>query len=133
MNLDENTDGYDVGLCSGFLNEEELSRCLAIIEEGEAVDIDAAMENLPAALTVAVARKEGEAVGVGAIKAIRPGYARHAARNSEFAFDPNMHELGYVAVTEAHRGKRLSERIVDELLSQYAGPLFATTSSPAMK
>ena len=127
---------YVISACAGAeLGESDLPACMRIIDEGEAVDIEAATENIPKALYVAIVRKNGEIVGVGAIKHRRPPYARAVAsvRKSDYAFDENMHELGYVAVTKAHRGKQLSKRIVSELLERYAGPLFATTSNPAMK
>jgi RimJ/RimL family protein N-acetyltransferase len=44
-----------------------------------------------------------------------------------------MPELGYVAVDSDHQGRGLSSRIVAALLSEHAGPLFATTDNEFMK
>lgn len=44
-----------------------------------------------------------------------------------------MHELGYVAVVEKHRGKGGSGKIVRALIAEFPGALWATTDKPAMK
>lgn len=74
-------------------------------------------------------------MGVGAIKHVRTGYASTIAstRKSGSSFDPNMLELGYIAVDALHRNRGLSHRIVAELLSKHQGQLFATTSNAGMK
>ena len=108
--------------------------CLKTIEEGEAVDIGAATDEMPKALVVAIARSSSGIVGVGAIKRKRPKYASGIAAKGGYNFDPNMHELGYVSVTKSHQGRRLSKEIVALLLeSTTERPLFATTSNPKMK
>ena len=100
---------------------------------GDAVDPDSAAVELPRSEILALASAGNLIVGVGAIKRRRPGYARQIAESSGVSFDPNTSELGYVAVDPEHRGQRLAERIVRELLASHAAPLFATTSSERMK
>jgi len=84
---------------------------------------------------VVALKRDGQGiVAVGAIKQTRPKYAASIAKKSGFAFDPNIHELGYVAVKETQRGKHLSHHITSALLSRFdAHPLFAMTSNPRMK
>jgi hypothetical protein len=126
---------YDVQAHSPCdLSKEEIAKCLSVIKKGSAVDSASAASQLPLASVVAIVRAEQEIVGVGAIKQPRPRYASKVARNSEFPFDSNMLELGYVAREPSHRGHNLSERVVSKLLSASpAVPLFATTSNKKMK
>ena len=131
---DADLDDYEVKPCAvGDLEQTELAACVDLIAEGNAVDPVSAKRTLPKAIMLAVARKEGKIVGVGAIKPIRAGYAANTADESRFPFYPETPELGYVAVSPDHRNKRLSSRIVKELTSQHSGPLFARTSDPRMK
>ena len=111
----------------------DLSHCTRIVRTGDAVDPGAAAVELPRAEILALASTGNLIVGVGAIKRRRPGHGRQIAENSGVSFEPNTSELGYIAVDPEHRGQRLSERIVGELLANHAAPLFATTSSEHMK
>jgi ribosomal protein S18 acetylase RimI-like enzyme len=111
----------------------DLSHCTRIVRTGDAVDPDSAAVELPRSEILALASAGNLIIGVGAIKRRRPGYARQIAERSGVSFDPNTSELGYVAVDPEHRGQRLAERIVRELLAHHAAPLFATTSSERMK
>jgi hypothetical protein len=115
------------------LAKAELAACLAIIENGEAVDLDSAAAELPRASVVAIARIEDKIVGVGAIKRVRSVYAARIADRSGFAFKANTPEIGYVAIDRNHQGQRLSSRIVGELASKHPGPLFATTDDERMQ
>jgi hypothetical protein len=115
------------------LSDGEREACVAIVAQGGAVNLKSAKEKLVLASVLAVARMGGTIVGVGAIKRIRTGYAARIAVRSGFDFAPETPELGYVAVDSGHRGHKLSHRIVAELLESHDGPLFATTSNPAMK
>ena len=128
------TEDYDVQACSaGDLSKAERVTCIAIVRSGEAVDPVTMRSDLPRARMLVLARNKNRILGVGAIKPVRRLYAAKVARRSAFPFDPDVPELGYVAVDTPHRGRRLSHRIVAELLSKHQGPLFATTSSEAMK
>ena len=117
------------------LSQEEIETCVSVIRAGCAVDPESASQELPHAIAVAIVRAGEEIVGVGAVKSQRPDYATRIASDekSGFLFDPEMHELGYVAVLESSRDQRLSSQIVERLLACYDGPLWATTSSARMR
>jgi hypothetical protein len=115
------------------LSESEVEGCAEIITAGEAVDPEWARAHLPLAISIAVARLEGEIVGVGAFRQVRPGYAGCIAARSEFAFRADTPELGYVAVAEHHRRQGSSQRILKCLTDDREGSLFATTDDPNMK
>jgi hypothetical protein len=124
---------YTVVTCApGALSGADIERCIAIITSGDAVDPKSAARELPRTSALALVRTEGEIVGVGAIKRVRTGYTADIAQKSGFVFDSGTAELGYVAVDDKHRGKRLSHRIVEALTAQH-GPLFATTDNEYMK
>ena len=83
---------------------------------------------------MAVVRTDKEIVGGGVIKNPRPAYASKIARDSEFPFDKNMLELGYLAREVSRRGHNLSEKSVSMLLSALSYvPLYTTTSNEKMK
>ena len=123
---------YIVESCSvSDLTEAERTRCLQLIGHGNAVSIRAARRDFPRSLQIAVARRKGHVVGVGAIKPVRE-HAITVAELAHFPFDPDTPELGYVVVDSPHRGNKLSSRMA-KMLSEYPGQLFATTSDPSMK
>ena len=126
--------GYELKpYAPGDLTPEELKRCMAIIGEGGAVNLNAMRRDLPRSHVLAVARYRGEIVAVGAIKPVRKEYAAGIAVKSKYSFPAETLELGYVSVEPAHRGHGLSHEITELLLSQHKGRLFATTDSPRMK
>jgi len=122
---------YRVQRCPNGLEDADLERCVSIIRAGAAVDVDAA--KLRRATTLVVAKRGDEIIGVGSVKRVRPDYALGIAADSGFSFAPETPELGYVAVDAAHRGNKLSRRIVGELLRDQNGALFATTDCDRMK
>jgi hypothetical protein len=115
------------------LTGAEMTRCVTIVQEGEAADPGSVETELPLATVLAVLRKREEIVGVGAIKRVRLEYARRIAKRSGHDFPPETSELGYVARVPHHRGHRLAPRIVAALLTRPEGPLWATTDSDSMK
>lgn len=115
------------------LSPSERADCVRIVQQGSAVNPKSAAYELPRAMLIAVLRAGTEIVGAGAIKRKRKKYALDIARQSQFPFDPERHELGYIAIDKKHRGKHLSHKILAALLSKYDQPLFATTDNKAMK
>ena len=113
------------------MSHPEFLTCLAILNAGGAVMVD--LDKLKVAPWLAIARNGNDIVGVGAIKGVRRWYATEIAEKSSFDFPANTLELGYVAVQAAHKGKRLSHRILQALLAAEHGHLFATTDDPFMK
>ena len=127
-------DGYEVTTpAPGKLGSSEIAACLAIIETGEAVGLMSAKRELPQATAIALAWKDKQIVGVGAIKRERREYAAGVAKKSGVEFPPETLELGYVAVAPEHRGHHLSDCLIKDLLKQHKGRLFATTYSEYMK
>jgi RimJ/RimL family protein N-acetyltransferase len=124
---------YLVNCCEpADLSEAERAACIAIIKAGGAVRRGLIAEEITASGLLSVVRLNGEIVGVGAIKRIRPRYAENIAFRSGVSFPADTPELGYVAVNPKHQGNGLSHRLAEELVGKYSGPLFATTSSDRM-
>jgi hypothetical protein len=127
-------DGYEVKTPSPkALESSDFDTCVAIVKTGDAVNWKSAKEELPCATALAIAWKDKQIVGVGAIKRERREYAADIAKKSGVEFPSETLELGYVAVSPDHRGHNLSHCIVRALLNQHTGRLFATTSSDYMK
>jgi hypothetical protein len=130
--MKEEADEYVVKACAFCdLGEADRTRCLRLIGGGGAVDIETATRDFPLSLVIGIARKDREIVGVGVIKPVRKPYAARTAVKAKYPFEA-VPELGYVVVDQNHRGKHVSSRIA-KVLSEYPGPLFATTSADAMK
>jgi hypothetical protein len=124
---------YLVNSCEpGDLTEAERTACGAIVEAGGAVRPGSAARGIPLAKLLSIARLNGEIVGVGTIKRMRPTYAERIASRSGADFPPETPELGYVVVDLKHQGNGLSHRLTEELLAKHSGSLFATTSSDRM-
>jgi hypothetical protein len=116
------------------LSAADQAVCIGIIEGGDAVDVESARRELPKANAITIVRFKGHIVGVGAIKRQRAQYAATISQKSDFTFPAVTLELGYVAVVgPAHRGHRLSHKLVAALLAGRNDALFATTSNEAMK
>ena len=130
---------YDVEICDpSDLSRTEIDRCIEIISKGGAVTESFVFEFLPKAKMLAVARScsEGDIVGIGALKFVRPGHAEDIAgkNKSNFSFDANTTELGFIAIDEKYRNRHISSTIVKQLCSVHKeGSLFATTDSDKMK
>jgi hypothetical protein len=135
-------DALDAFECEGYeikatrskdLTASELAACVAILKTGDAVSWESAKNELPLATALAIARKDKQVVGLGAIKRQRRRYAADIAKKCGVEFPPETLELGYVAVSPDHWGHHLSHCIVRRLIKQHGGRLFATTYSPQMK
>jgi predicted GNAT family N-acyltransferase len=124
---------YDVTTCvPADLSQSELGTCVTLVRDGGALEVDCETR-LRRATHLAVGRRGDAIVAVGAIKEVRPDYAKKVSGRSEVRFPSETLELGYVAVDKDHRGQHLSDRIVARLLSTAGGPLFATTDDAFMK
>jgi hypothetical protein len=125
---------YELKLCAvADLSHEDLKRCIAIIRDGGAVNLKTMKRDLPISLALAIARHNDEIIAVGAIKPVRKEYAAAIAAKCKYAFPAETQEVGYVAVDRMHRGRGLSHKIIELLVSKRTGQLFATTDSPRMK
>ena len=115
------------------LTTVETRECVKLIVDGGAVGRTFVEQWFPGSIQVAVTRLGAEIVGVGVIK---PGDRPHTATvagQSGAELPPGVDELGYVAVKEEHQGQRISRDIVQALLSEHDGPLFATTWNARMR
>lgn len=125
---------YAVTLCApSDLNDGEMAVCVQLVAGGGAVKQKYAELGLRDARMLAVVRCADQIVGVGAIKRVREGYARHRAECSGYALPLDTPELGYVARHPEHKRQNLGLRIVMSLLSSHEGSLWATTDSNRMK
>jgi len=115
------------------LSQTEMEQCVRLVCDGGAVDREKARKNIPHACALAVVRNGKTIVGFGAIKRIMRPHTADVARRSGYRLDPATPEVGYIAVHPKHRRKGLSGRILDALVRQHPGVLFATTDDVAMK
>jgi hypothetical protein len=115
------------------LSRSERGNCIRIVQQGLAVNPESAAYEVPRAVLIAVLRAGTEIIGTGAVKRMRSKYALDIARQSQFPFDAERHELGYIAIDNRHRGKHLSHKILAALVSKYDRPLYATTDNENMK
>jgi len=124
---------YDVTTCApADLSQSEFGTCVTLVRDGGALEVDCEAR-LRRAAHLAIARRADAIVAVGAIKEVRPDYAKKVSGRSKMEFPSETPELGYVAVDKDHRGRHLSDRIVAQLLSATAGSVFATTDDQFMK
>lgn len=107
------------------------SACVKLLKSGGAVNAEIAAEELKQAFAVAVVYDSESVVGIGSIKRARP-YTKRVAERSGASLPKDCLELGYIAVSESHKGRGISKDIVTELLAVKTGPLFATTDNPRM-
>jgi GNAT superfamily N-acetyltransferase len=115
------------------LSQAEMDRCVNIVCNGGAVDRDKASKNIPRSCVLAVARNGKTIVGVGAIKPMMRRHTADVAKLSGYPLDLATPEVGYISVHPSHRRKGLARRILDDLIRQHPGVLFATTDDTAMK
>jgi predicted GNAT family N-acyltransferase len=102
-----------------------------LVIEGGAVDPRGLAQRIRKASRLLFLRtSDGQLVGVGALKHPRPGYRRQVFTAARATVPPERYsvELGWVVVTNSHHGRRLSIRIVGELLTFAKNEnIFATT------
>lgn len=128
------TDPFQVEVCDPTtLTTQDRTQIEAILRAGGAVNVVSALSEIPHAPALALARRDGKIVGIGAIKRPRPDYAKQKQKDANVTFDTEIAELGYVAIDENFRDNHLSGHIADKLLSAYPGPLFSTTDDEKMK
>lgn len=116
----------------GKMQREDWRAIADILSVGGAVHVPTALAELPLAPVAVLARVEDRIVGLGAVKRARPGYAQQKMNDAGHSFDPNINELGYVALAKKWRGHGHSAPILDKLLEHFSEPLFATTDSKPM-
>jgi hypothetical protein len=127
-------------MCTNFLlaRAKELSKelqeeCVELVRLGG--EIDAGLEGnvLTQTQQLAVLRGVDHVIGVGAIKIVRPDRSREVSARAKCEFDPELPELGYIAVHPDCRNTGLSRSIVKALLSCVASDCWATTRNESMR
>jgi predicted GNAT family N-acyltransferase len=102
-----------------------------LVIDGGAVDPQGLAQRIRKASRLLFLRTSGgQLVGVGALKHPRPGYRHKVFTAARATVPPERYavELGWVVVTNAYQGRRLSTRIVGELLTFAKNEnIFATT------
>jgi GNAT superfamily N-acetyltransferase len=102
-----------------------------LVIEGGAVDPKGLAQRIRKAFRVLFLQtSDGELVGGGALKYPRPAYRDRifAAARATVPADEYRVELGWIVVTKSHQGRRLSTRVVGELLPFAKNEnIFATT------
>jgi GNAT superfamily N-acetyltransferase len=102
-----------------------------LVIDGGAVDPQGLAERIRKAFRLLFLRAlDGELVGAGALKYTRPAYRDKifTAARATVPADGYRVELGWVVVTKSHQGRRLSTRVVGELLPFAKNEnIFATT------
>jgi predicted GNAT family N-acyltransferase len=102
-----------------------------LVIEGGAVDPQGLAQRIREASRLLFLRTScGRLVGVAALKQPRPGYRHKVFTAAQATVSPDRYpvELGWVVVTNSHHGRRLSIRIVGELLTFAKNEnIFATT------
>ncbi|WP_151718679.1 hypothetical protein [Gemmobacter serpentinus] len=125
---------YDVSVTGGKeLLEDEVAAVATLILAGGAVKgtTKEIQERVKNAHLFAIARHGAEIVGVAALKDPEPGYRKTLQFKTGIDLPPETYpaELGYVSISEACRGGRLSSGLMAKLMSLPAGQdgVFATT------
>jgi predicted GNAT family N-acyltransferase len=102
-----------------------------LVIEGGAVDPEGLEQRIRKASRLLFLRtSNGQLVGAGALKQPRPGYRHRVFTAARATVPPERYsvELGWVVVSNSHQGRRLSTRIVGELLTFARNEnIFATT------
>jgi GNAT superfamily N-acetyltransferase len=111
--------------------EQALADFEQLVVEGGAVNPQGLTERIRDASRLLFLRaSDGQLVGVGALKHPRPSY-RHkvfADAKATVGADGYPVELGWIVVAKSHQGRRLSTRMVGELLPFAKNEnIFATT------
>jgi GNAT superfamily N-acetyltransferase len=115
------------------LTETELIECMALLDEGDALDLGRVKASLTNSPLVILVRAEGRIVGLGANKGVRSDYADTVIRKSGHVFDRRMQELGYIVTHPDHQRRGIAASILKELLGLHEGPAFATTDKETMR
>ena len=102
-----------------------------LVIEGGAVDPQGLAQRIPkASRLLFLQASDGQLVGTGALKHPGLGYRHRVFTAARATLPPDRYpvELGWIVVANSHQGRRLSTRIVGELLTFAKNEnIFATT------
>jgi predicted GNAT family N-acyltransferase len=113
-------------------SEQELSRFRKIVVDARAVKAKGLSDRIKRAEATAFLTLGKEIIGVGALKRQHAHYISINFANANAAATPKDFglELGWIVVTEAHRGRKYSRQIVEGLMARAGDePVYATSLS----
>jgi GNAT superfamily N-acetyltransferase len=118
-------------LCPSDCPAQALADFERLVVEGGAVDRRGLTRRIRGAYRLLFLRSpDGQLVGVGALKQPRSAYRDRVFAKARATVSSHRYniELGWVVVAESHQGRRLSARIIGELLALARNEnVFATT------
>jgi len=108
------------------LSDVDHQRILALLEQGDEVNIHSARRELPQCQKVAMVRAGGQVISVAALKRVRKGYIKSVSLKSGQSLSAEMPELGYVVTDPDYRGRHYGRAVCGAILSGLQGSVFAT-------
>jgi GNAT superfamily N-acetyltransferase len=110
---------------------QQLADFEKLVVEGGAVNPEGLAQRIRNASRLLFLRaSDGQLIGVGALKHPRPSYRNKVFADAQATVSADEYpvELGWVVVAKSHQGRRLSTRVVGELLTFAKNEnIFATT------
>lgn len=104
-----------------------LEAVVNLIAEGEAVNRDDAHRGVSDAEVVAYVLEGDKVVSTGTVKIPTDTYKEHVSTSSGFDVMGLGRELGYIATSKTHEGRRHASRVIDALVPRLPRRSFATT------
>jgi GNAT superfamily N-acetyltransferase len=103
---------------------------LQLVRQGGKVNEATLPDLFRRALCIGIAQKDGEIVGVGAIKTPYDGYRSSVFEKAKSKLDVSNYpfELGWFFVRESARGRGISKKLLDKLLPMLEGKGCYSTS-----
>lgn len=101
-----------------------------VSQSGEVTEIGL-RQRILSAQALAIAYEQGCLVGVAALKVPNPNYRQNTFSKAKTALSPEQFpdELGWVFIHEAYRGRKISYRLVQELIATSHSNIYATSRS----
>lgn len=115
------------------IGSSEFAQIAEVVKLGQAVEAFGLDTRLKNSQLIAFAKGDSTVASVGAIKHPQQAYVLSIAQKSGYSIAEGALELGYVSTRKAFRRQGLAEQLCAALCAQYAGTLFATTSSARMR
>lgn len=112
------------------LSDSDCKIAVDLVVDGGAVSRPFVEDRLPRALGYAVARLNGEIIGLEVAKNIRNGgYLERLNARYGFVMPMNSIEIGYLVVKPEYRGRGIAAKLLETLVRQYRHRnLFAITA-----
>jgi hypothetical protein len=115
------------------LSADDLEQIYRLVRKGRAVDRGCLKPRIHQSHAIAFIKASEPIICVGAIKNPSASHLRGIASDSGYVIASETRELGYVVTEPGYVGQGLAKSLCRMLVDHYSGPLFATTSDPAMR